>query len=92
MTDDTKLAFLKEAYLVKKQYERFVLPANTSQKLNGTLTINENIADILGLQIAFKAYVDNAGDSFQPLPGLEEFTKEQIFFIASTQVSLYTYK
>ncbi len=95
VSQQTEIAFLKQANYVKSQYERFPLPlpsdTRTTLKLNGTLTLEDNIADILGLQIAFKSYMENAADLFQPLPGLEAFTKQQIFFIASAQVSIHIY-
>ncbi len=98
VTRSTRMSFLKQLDLVKKQYEKFPLTLTPDQsdtktklKLNGTLTMDDDVADILGLQIAFKSYMENVGDSFKPLPGLENFTKEQIFFIASAQVHINTF-
>lgn len=51
--------------------------------INGTFTLDENVADLIGLQIAFKAF--QSDDSTPSL--LSGYTNEQLFFIASAQVS-----
>jgi len=52
--------------------------------LDGKLTVKENMADFLGISFAFKAYQNyvalNGVES--RLPGLEQFSPEQIFFIS----------
>jgi len=56
--------------------------------LDGYGTVNENIADNGGLQQAFKAYkryVTEHG-SERRLPGLEDYTPEQLFFIGYATV------
>ena len=64
------------------QYESY--KALPGKFVNGQLTLGENIADLSGLQIAFRAYRHLA--VFQPasLPG--DFTGEQRFFIAWSRV------
>ena len=64
------------------QYESY--KALPGKFVNGQLTLGENIADLSGLQIAFRAYQYLA--VFQPasLPG--DFTSEQRFFIAWSRV------
>ena len=50
-------------------------------------TIKENIADTTGIQVAFEAFQkQNTKDSLR-LPGLEEYTDEQLFFISFAAVS-----
>lgn len=54
------------------------------------MTQNENIADIGGLThayIAYQKYVSSHGAE-QRLPGLEELTPEQLFFVGFASVSL----
>lgn len=53
------------------------------------LTLNENICDHGGLRNAFWAYrkfVTNHGEE-PNLPGLEQFSNEQIFYLAYANVS-----
>lgn len=57
--------------------------------MNGQVTQNENIADIGGLSHAFMAYqkyVSNHGTENR-LPGLEELSPEQLFFVGFASVS-----
>jgi len=51
--------------------------------VNGKLTLGENIADLSGLQIAFKAYVHSLGG--KPAPVLDGYTGEQRFFLGWAQ-------
>ena len=53
------------------------------KKLNGRLTLGENIADVSGLQIAFKAYRKSLGG--KPAPVLEGLSGEQRFFYGWSQ-------
>lgn len=51
--------------------------------MNGRLTLGENIADAGGLTASFHAWKkrDEANPDL-PLPGLDAFSKEQLFFIS----------
>jgi predicted metalloendopeptidase len=67
------------------QYDHFSWtdPQGKSLGLNGTLTLDENLADARGLQAAFKAWQKQ--EILHPdeaLVGLERFSKEQIFFLS----------
>lgn len=58
--------------------------------MNGEWTLNENIADIGGIKkafMAYKKYVANNGEDLT-LSGLEDFTNEQLFFIAYANVCI----
>lgn len=52
-------------------------------------TLDENIADNYGLKIAFRAYRSylskNVSEPF--LPGLKQYSSEQLFFLAYANVS-----
>lgn len=64
-------------------------PAKLFQ-INGELTLGENIADNGGLREAFHAY-QLYKDSFgreQKLPGFDDYTHEQLFFISFGNVCL----
>ncbi len=54
------------------------------KNLNGKLTLGENIADLSGLQISFKAYRISLGA--QPSPVIDGITGEQRFFYGFAQV------
>ena len=80
-------AFEDRAQCFVDQYSNFTVPSPDpdSQPLhvNGRLTLGENIADAGGLSASFHAWKKR--DSSRPdkaLPGLEKFTKEQLFFIS----------
>lgn len=59
------------------------------QQLNGINTQGENIADNGGLREAFRAYKKMKGRSHaqKSLPGLVQYTDEQLFFLGFAQVS-----
>lgn len=60
-------------------------------QLNGQNTLGENIADNGGVREGFRAYQNyiqnnNGGKPEPKLPGLHEYTSEQMFFISFSQV------
>lgn len=68
------------------QYSNFTILDPQGQKLhvNGRLTLGENIADAGGLSAAFHAWkAIEEKNPAQLLPGLQDFTKEQLFFITA---------
>ncbi|KAJ0423789.1 hypothetical protein BJY00DRAFT_278326 [Aspergillus carlsbadensis] len=77
--------FEERAQCFIDQYAEFTVPGKDSEPLhvNGRLTLGENIADAGGLTASYHAWKkrDEAHPDPQ-LPGLLEFTKEQIFFIS----------
>jgi putative endopeptidase len=69
--------FDRRADCVAKQYDGYV--AVDDVKLNGRLTLGENIADLGGLKLAYAAWQHSrAGKPATPVAG---FTAEQAFFI-----------
>ncbi|PSN50280.1 hypothetical protein C0J52_02845 [Blattella germanica] len=64
-----------------EQYDNFEWDG---EELNGKLTLSENLADSGGLNTALYAYRNymEARAEEPKLPGLEEFTNEQLFFLA----------
>ena len=60
-----------------------------SLQVNGQQTLGENIADNGGVREAFQAYqlyVQTYGEE-PKLPGLDEFTPEQLFYLGNANVS-----
>jgi len=56
----------------------------SGKHVNGRLTLGENIADLSGLQIAFKAYKRSLGG--KPSPVIGGMTGEQRFFLSFGQI------
>jgi putative endopeptidase len=74
-------AFKKRASGLVQQYSAFeVLPG---LKVNGELTLGENIGDLGGLGVAYQAYQRSLGG--KPAPTLEGLTGDQRFFLAYAQ-------
>jgi endothelin-converting enzyme/putative endopeptidase len=74
--------FERRAACVARQYDGYV--AVDEVKLNGTLTLGENIADLGGLKLAFAAY--EASRAGKPREAkVAGFTPEQAFFLGYAQ-------
>lgn len=56
-------------------------------QLNGTQTLAENMADNIGLRQSWLAYKTFQSENNVPLPGLKEFSNDQLFFLAYANVS-----
>lgn len=79
ITEDRKKCLIDQ---FSNYYEKSV-----NLTLNGTLNFNENIADNIGIKMAYntyKNYVKFAGEELM-LPGLN-YTPEQLFWISGAQV------
>ncbi|HEY1129812.1 MAG TPA: M13 family metallopeptidase, partial [Roseateles sp.] len=53
------------------------------KRVNGQLTLGENIADLSGLQIAYKAYLRSLGG--KPAPVIDGYSGEERFFLGWSQ-------
>ncbi|KAJ5582476.1 hypothetical protein N7535_001096 [Penicillium sp. DV-2018c] len=83
--DETVKAFEDRAQCFIDQYSKFTVtgPDNKILHVNGRLTLGENIADAGGLTASYHAWKKRNDAKADPhLPGLEAFSKEQLFFIA----------
>ncbi len=81
-TDEDRAAFEKLTAALVKQYAAYEpLPG---KPLNGNLTLGENIADLSGMAIAYKAYRMSLGDG--PGPVIDGFTSSQRFFLGWSQI------
>ncbi|XP_015245363.1 PREDICTED: endothelin-converting enzyme-like 1 isoform X1 [Cyprinodon variegatus] len=82
-TQESYRKFQRKAECIVKLYDNFTV---YNQKVNGRLTLGENIADMGGLKLSYYAYqkwVREHGPE-RPLPGLK-YTHEQLLFIAFAQ-------
>jgi putative endopeptidase len=80
-TDADRKAFEAVGAKLVAQFETYEpIPG---KKLNGKLTLGENIADLSGLQIAYKAYL--ASLKGKPAPVINGYSGEQRFFLGWSQ-------
>ena len=80
-TEDDRKAFEAVGAKLVAQYEGYEpIPG---KHLNGKLTLGENIADLSGLQVAYKAYLRSLGG--KPAPVIDGYTGQQRFFLGWSQ-------
>jgi endothelin-converting enzyme/putative endopeptidase len=72
--------FARRAQCLVDQYSGYVPVDNL--RLNGKLTLGENIADLGGIKLAYAAYVAGRGG---PSQRIGKFTDDQLFFIGTAQ-------
>ncbi|QRN95078.1 peptidase M13 [Archangium violaceum] len=77
-----KAAFQQRTGMLSDQYSGFSPLQGMS--VNGKLTLGENIGDLSGLTVAYKAYKLSLGDKKAPV--IEGFTDDQRFFLGWAQV------
>ena len=80
-TDDDRAAFEERTGALVAQYNGF--EALPDLHVNGEFTLGENIGDLGGLSIAYKAYKMSLGGKEAPV--IDGFTGEQRFFIGWAQ-------
>jgi predicted metalloendopeptidase len=81
-TAEDKKAFEAKTAALSKQYAGYEpLPG---VKINGDLTLGENIADLAGLTVAYHAYQMSLGG--KPAPVIDGLTGDQRFFMGWAQV------
>jgi putative endopeptidase len=81
-TPEDEKNFNERAQCVKKQFESYKIQDDLHE--NGDLVLGESIADLGGLNIAYRALEKELG-SKRP-PSIGGFTPEQRFFLAFTQI------
>jgi endothelin-converting enzyme len=74
--------FKQRADLLVKQYAGYTVLDN--RPLNGQLTLGENIGDLSGMAVAYKAYQISLGGKQAPV--IDGFTGQQRFFLGWAQV------
>jgi len=81
-TDEDKKAFEQRTAVLVEQYNGFK-PIDT-MTVNGKLTLGENIGDLSGLTVAYRAYKLSLKGKQAPV--IEGFTGDQRFFLGWAQV------
>ncbi|WP_112246189.1 M13 family metallopeptidase [Kribbella monticola] len=79
-TDDDRAAFEQRAGKLTEQYNALEPTEAPGHKVNGALTLGENIGDLGGLSIAYTAYRISLGDA--PAPVVDGIPGERRFFLA----------
>ncbi|KAF9331960.1 hypothetical protein BG006_005193 [Podila minutissima] len=94
-TGSTLQEFKAKTQCFVDQYGGFTVedPQGHENQVNGKLTLGENLADNGGLKTAFEAWQtrfdsDPQGEKFKNhlLAGLEQFSREQLFYVAFARV------
>jgi putative endopeptidase len=73
--------FKEKADVLVAQYSSYTVL--DEQKVNGSLTLGENIGDLSGVTIAYRAYLISLGG--RPAPVIDGFTGPQRFFLGWAQ-------
>ncbi len=81
-TDADRTAFEERTSMLGVQYDQY--EALPGLHVNGKLTMGENIGDLSGAAIAFRAYHISLGSKTAPV--IDGFTGDQRFFLAYAQV------
>jgi len=92
-SEETLEGFVDRARCFIEQYGNYTIPEieeilGEDAHLNGKMTQGENIADNGGIHESFRAYLKSLedGEPEPALPGLEQFTPKQMFFVSNAQV------
>ena len=83
-TDSDRAAFEERTKALIAQYDALIPEEAPDVNVNGALTIGENIGDLGGLTIAYKAYLISLGG--KPSPVIDGFSGEQRLLLSWAQV------
>lgn len=83
-TDKDRAEFEARSKKLIEQYSAYSPRQLPGQKVNGALTIGENIGDLGGLSIAYKAYARSLGG--KPAPQIDGLTGQQRLFFGWGQI------
>eukprot|EP00117_Sycon_ciliatum_P036316 scpid51129/ scgid27355/ Endothelin-converting enzyme 1 len=82
---NVRKAFNNRTQCIARQYSDYTADG---QRVDGNLTLGENIADHGGVRVAFHTYRAQSQvqqDTTAPLPGLQHMTNDQLFFLSYAQ-------
>jgi len=83
-TQEDRAAFEHRTRSLIEQYDELVPAQGGGQHVNGSLTIGENIGDLGGLGIAWKAYLRSLGEAEPEI--VDGLTAERRFFLSWAQI------
>lgn len=83
-TEDDRERFTTRAQSLISQFDALEAADAPGHRVNGALTVGENIGDLCGLEIGHAAYRLSLGD--EPAPVLDGLTGDQRFFLGWAQV------
>ncbi len=83
-TEEDRAAFQSRADALAAQFDTLETRDAPGHKVNGALTVGENIGDLGGLTIGYSAYRISLDG--EPAPEIDEATGEQRFFLGWAQV------
>ncbi len=83
-TDADRAAFEERTKALIAQYDALIPEEAPDVNVNGALTIGENIGDLGGLTIAYKAYLISLGG--KPSPVIDGFSGEQRLLLSWAQI------
>jgi putative endopeptidase len=83
-TADDASRYKKKAQVVEDQYGAYV--AVDTLRVNGKLTLGENLADVVGVSVAYEAL--QRALAGKPRTTIDGFTPEQRFFLAYAQARM----
>ena len=85
-SEETRQGFNMKAQCLSDQYSSFAVkgPDGSDYQVNGKLTFAANMADVAGANAAYAAWKEYEKTNLNgaTLPGLEEFTRDQVFWLA----------
>lgn len=91
---ETRAAYLERARCIIEQYGNYTEP-QTGLPLSGVNTQGENIADNGGIKESYRAYqrwAANRNETEKSMPGLMDYTPQQMFWISAGQVWCSAYR
>jgi putative endopeptidase len=81
-TEEDRVAFMERAQMLIEQFNGYSpLQLDDKYKVNGALTVGENIGDLAGLEIGLKAYRIACGGDIDAQPVINGLTAIQRYFV-----------
>lgn len=92
ISEENRYYLSKEGKCIQKQYGKYVIAQSTNNEaiyLNGGDTLDENVADNIGLNLSYELYNKRKNDEKikeKKIPELRHFNDDQLFFLGFANV------